>query len=85
MIQLAARDAKNNFGELLDTAQREPVSIAKKGRPVVVVISQQEYGRLQALEDAMWAARADAALQAAEFLGTEASAAAVKEVIDALT
>ena len=30
MYRMAAREAKNEFGRLLDTAQREPVTIEKK-------------------------------------------------------
>lgn len=45
---MPAAQAKTHFGALLDTAQREPVTISKKGRPVAVLISMQEY---QALED----------------------------------
>lgn len=43
---MSARDAKNAFGLLLDTARAEPVSIEKHGRPVVVVLSVEEYERL---------------------------------------
>ena len=43
METFAAREAKNAFGRLLDTAQREPVTIEKKGRPVVVVLSKHAY------------------------------------------
>jgi prevent-host-death family protein len=80
MVQMTAREAKNNFGELLDTAQREPVTITRQGRAVAVLVSQQEYARLQALEDAHWAAHADAALRQAKFLGSEASLIALKQL-----
>ena len=50
MRTLAALDAKNRFGELLDTAQREPVTIERHGRAVAVVLSAEEYGELQALK-----------------------------------
>ncbi len=43
----AAREAKNQFGRLLDTAQREPVTIEKKGRPVAVVVSKHAYDAMQ--------------------------------------
>lgn len=46
MRHMAARDAKNSFGRLIDTARAEPVAIEKYGRPVVVVISIEEYNRL---------------------------------------
>ncbi len=39
-------EAQNHFGELLDAAQREPVTITRRGRPVVYVVSQQEYDEL---------------------------------------
>ncbi len=47
METFAAREAKNAFGRLLDTAQREPVTIEKKGRPVVVVMSKHAYDVIQ--------------------------------------
>ena len=50
MRKFAAADAKNRFGELLDTAQREPVTIEKHGRPVAVVLSAEDYKELEALK-----------------------------------
>lgn len=47
METFAAREAKNAFGRLLDTAQRTPVAIAKNGRPVAVLVSQHAYDALQ--------------------------------------
>lgn len=44
---LSARDAKNRFGYLIDTARQEPVLIEKHGRPVVIVISTEEYERMR--------------------------------------
>jgi len=43
MQSIAAKEAKTHFGELMDTVQREPVSIEKYGRPVAVVMSAEEY------------------------------------------
>jgi prevent-host-death family protein len=43
---MSAKDAKNAFGLLLDTARAEPVAIEKHGRRVVVVVSVEEYERL---------------------------------------
>jgi len=43
MKAIAAREAKNRFGSLMDTAQREPVAIEKHGRPVAVLMSVEEY------------------------------------------
>ncbi len=47
MINIAAREARANFGELMDTAQREPISIEKHGRPVAVLMSAAEYEKIQ--------------------------------------
>jgi prevent-host-death family protein len=46
MQTMSARDAKNSFGLLLDRARAEPVQVEKHGRPVVVVVSVEEFQRL---------------------------------------
>ena len=46
MKSIPAKEAKNRFGYLIDTARQEPVLIEKHGRPVVVVISTESYQRL---------------------------------------
>ncbi len=46
MKTMSAREAKNGFGLMIDTARAEPVRIEKHGRGVVVVVSVEEYGRL---------------------------------------
>jgi prevent-host-death family protein len=48
MKTMSAREAKNGFGLLIDTARAEPVRIEKHGRGVVVVLSVEEYERLSA-------------------------------------
>lgn len=50
MKTISAKDAKYGFGKLIDTARAEPVTVEKHGRPVVVVISVEEYERLLAVE-----------------------------------
>ena len=52
MQTLSAKDAKYGFGRLIDLARAEPVVVAKHGRPVVVVLSVEEYERLKARENA---------------------------------
>ncbi len=47
MREIAARDAKNRFGQLLDSAQSAPVRVTKKGRAVGVMMSMQQYERLR--------------------------------------
>ena len=52
MKTVAAKEAKNAFGALLDDAQRAPVVVEKKGRPVVVVVSKHDFDEMQtALDD----------------------------------
>ena len=46
MKTLAATDAKNRFGELIDMAQAEPVRVQRQGRDVAVVLSPEEFRRL---------------------------------------
>ena len=50
MELLSANKAKTQFGELLMMAQREPVQINKNGKPVAVVISIDEFERIEALK-----------------------------------
>ena len=47
MKEIAARDAKNRFGRLLDAVQSAPVRVTKKGRAVGVMMSMQQYERLR--------------------------------------
>jgi prevent-host-death family protein len=46
MKAVSAREAKHNFGQLIDEARAEPVVVEKHGRPVVVVLAVEEYQRL---------------------------------------
>lgn len=50
-----ASAAKNNFGQLIDAAQREPVAIERRGRKVAFVISPAD---MEAMEDYYLGARA---------------------------
>ena len=50
MQTLSAKDAKYGFGRLIDPARAAPVTVAKHRRPVVVVLSVEEYERLKALD-----------------------------------
>lgn len=42
MKVMTARDAKNHFGEFLDSARREPVVVTKNDRPVGIMISIED-------------------------------------------
>ena len=50
MKTMSAKDAKNAFGMLIDSARAEPVTIEKHGRKVVVVLAVEEFEWLKALE-----------------------------------
>lgn len=39
---MTARDAKNRFGEFLDSARREPVVVTRNDRPVAIMISIED-------------------------------------------
>lgn len=45
MKTISAIEAKNRFGQLMDAAQRQPVTVTKQGRPSVVVMSVEDYQR----------------------------------------
>jgi prevent-host-death family protein len=47
MKTMAAKDAKNRFGQLIDDAQRQPVTVEKNGRPFVVVQSFDDFQMAQ--------------------------------------
>ena len=47
MIKVTSMDARNRFGQLLDTVQREPVAITRHGRVVAFMVSPQDMQDLQ--------------------------------------
>lgn len=47
---IPAQLAKNQFGDLLMKAQREPVEISKHGKRVAVVISPEDYEQFESLK-----------------------------------
>ncbi|MDZ4252714.1 MAG: type II toxin-antitoxin system Phd/YefM family antitoxin [Sulfuritalea sp.] len=49
MITVTSVEAQNRFGQLLDTVQREPVTITRHGRTAAFIVSPQD---MQDLQDA---------------------------------
>jgi prevent-host-death family protein len=47
MKEISSRAAKNQFGQLLESAQRGPVRVTRRGRPVGVLLSEEQYQRLR--------------------------------------
>ena len=75
MQSMSAHDAKARFGQLLDTARREPVTIEKHGRAVAVVMSKEDFDDIEAMKLER--------LRAEVQIGTEASRAGNAIEIDA--
>ena len=48
MKKVAATEAKNRLGAILDDAQREPVIIQRQSRDVAVILSMAEFDRIRA-------------------------------------
>lgn len=47
MKTVAATEAKNRLGAVLDDAQREPIVIRRQDRDIAVVLSMADYERLR--------------------------------------
>jgi len=47
MITVTSMEAQNRFGQLLDTVQREPVTITRHGRAAAFMVSVQDMHDLQ--------------------------------------
>ena len=73
-----ATEIKNNFGRYLERAQREPVTVERSGRPHAVILSYEDYERLQALEDRYWLERAQEGKKSG-LLSTEETMAAINK------
>ena len=63
-----ASEAKNNFGKLIDAAQRSPVSIMRRGRRVALVISPAD---MESIEDFYLGMRATEIMRKGKFLGVK--------------
>ncbi len=51
LTTISAKEAKNSFGNFLDRAQREPIMITKRDRPVGVFFSMHDITALMQLGD----------------------------------
>jgi prevent-host-death family protein len=45
-----ANEAKNRFGEVLLKSQKEPVQVTRSGKPVVMVVSIEDYNASEELK-----------------------------------
>lgn len=63
MSSLSVADARKSFSDVIDRAQREAVFIERRGQRAAVVVSPEQYARMQeALEDAADVAAFDEAM-----------------------
>ena len=51
MVTKTSAEAQNQFGQLLDLVQREPVAVTRHGRPAAYIISQRDMQDLMSLKD----------------------------------
>ncbi len=69
--RVAAREAKNRFGELLEAAQRHTIIITKNNRDVVEMRRVSERTRFEEMEDKIWGERALKAEKTGKWLGVK--------------
>ena len=79
MVTVTAAEAQDRFGELLDKAQREPVSITQDGQPSAFLISARE---MEDVIDQRRRQKAVAALEAWTIMAREHRTPAANELTD---
>ena len=70
MKSFAASDFKTQIGEMFMAAAKEPVQITKRGKDAFVLMTDEQFRRFEALEDSLWAMRANEAAKSG-FVGVE--------------
>ena len=80
MYIISAKDAKNRFGHLLSSVQLTPVEIQKHGTPVAVMLSAEEYYRLEQIDYRYWLDRAAKARKGG-FVSEKESDALLAEIL----
>jgi len=83
---ITSAEVQNRFGELLDNAQREPITITRRGRPVAVLLSPRDLSELTDIRQRQTAALAtfDAYFQKADATLTDAAKALTDADIERL-
>jgi prevent-host-death family protein len=77
-----AKEAKNNFGRLLDEARRFPVAVSRSGRTVAVVMSYDEYDEFEKKRDLYWGQLAKRA-EKGGYIGKRKSAKIIQSALNA--
>lgn len=81
--RVAAKEAKNRFGELLEAAQRHTIIITKNNRDVVEMRRINDKTRFEEVEDQIWLDRAIKADKTGKYLGVKKTAEFLKSIRDA--
>lgn len=84
MIAVTSVEAQSRFGELIDRAQREPISVTRRGRTVAYVVSEHDMQALSNLTErreaaARWYSQYRAQLAALAHDASGASSAALTD------
>lgn len=77
-----AKEAKNNFGRLIDEARQRPIAIKKHGRRVAMVLSVEAYDEFEIARDSYWGAAAKRA-EKKGFVGVPSSARILRNALNA--
>lgn len=59
MKSINAKEAQNHFGNLMNSAIKEPIIINKYGKPFSVLMSYEEYENFNKFEDFYWVMQAE--------------------------
>ena len=73
MITMTSTETRRTWGRVVEKARKNPVVVEKDGRPVVAVISYEDFERFQELEDRIWGERASVVREKGDYIGTEES------------
>ena len=80
MTLFTASDARRRFGRLLETVQREPVTITKNGRAVAIIVPSSDNDLILEmqgfLEDRQWGERGG-------YIGVEESGRILSDALNA--
>lgn len=81
---ISATDARTNFGKYMSVAMVEPVTINRSGHETIVMLSKNEYDRLEACEDYYWGMRAQEAEENGEWTSVEEGEKIIENLKDLL-
>ena len=54
MVEVTSTELQTKTGFVIDRALREPIKVTRNKRAVAVMLSSEEFARLEAIEDAYW-------------------------------